>query len=161
MDQTNLNNTVYFFVLICAILITACKGSDPGKMSQINVLEITVSYTEPYCGGAPPTDEIIAKSKIEKSLASETLFISKSDPTDENILKFETDSDGIIKAELKEGHYFVFFPNKVNVKHANSISKACEKWALSPDGVLDVTTNKNTYKISLRKSCNPCESPNR
>lgn len=85
-----------FLIFSSVLLLASCKAQTP--------LNFTVTYTQPYCGGAKPTPEIIEESSQPKPYANFKLFfVSKKGKID----SAETDDKGILKITLKNGTYKV------------------------------------------------------
>lgn len=86
---------VFFLMLSFAVL------------AQKKSLALELSYYEPYCGGARPTDEILAEAQKPKPYAGrKVILISRSGKAD----TLTTDAKGKIKVKLKKGEYTLVEP---------------------------------------------------
>ena len=76
-----------------------CSCSSTKKWTSVQV-----EFYQDYCGGARPSEDMIAEYEKPKILANEELYlISESDKA----LKIKTDEQGLLKAKLSEGKYRV------------------------------------------------------
>ncbi len=74
-------------------------------VSQKKCVNIPITYTDPYCGGARPTKEIEAAAQTPKPYANKILVVvSESGKT----LVVKTNSTGILKLKLKAGSYKIY-----------------------------------------------------
>lgn len=81
-------------LLAFSFFTTSCKAQTS--------LNFTVTYTQPYCGGAKPTPEIIEESNQPKPYANFKLFfVSKKGKTDSAV----TDDKGVLRITLRNGNY--------------------------------------------------------
>lgn len=150
-------------LLLCSLfLITSCKSQIP--------VSFNVTYTQPYCGGAKPTPEIIEESNQSKPYANFKLFfVNKRGRLDSAI----TDDKGILKISLKNGTYKLMEGWKLkkgtpNGQPLSDYSLECLKteWGKSlqtisvvKGKVVATKTNPQPLKIHLDLPCDyavPC-----
>jgi len=74
-------------------------------ISQKKSLTLTITYTEPYCGGARPTKEIEEATQTPKPYAKKTVVIVSESG---KLCVVKTNSAGVLKVKLKEGSYKVY-----------------------------------------------------
>ena len=115
-------------------------------------VKIFVSYTNSYCGGARPTDEIINKYKASNKLSNFKIKLLNKKP-----ITFTTDSLGRIITKLRPGKYHIFLTEENNKKLFTNYDPTCVKMLKPPYGELLIEPGKNNYKINLHFPCNPCQ----
>lgn len=70
--------------------------------AQKKNIVLELSYYEPYCGGARPTEEILAEAQKPKPYAGrKVILVAKSGKVD----TLTTDARGKVKLKLKRGEY--------------------------------------------------------
>lgn len=119
-------------------------------------VRIHFSYTNSYCGGARPTDEIINKYKTPNKLSNFKIKLLNKKP-----ITFTTDSLGRIIAKLRPGKYRIFLTEENNKKLFTNYDPTCVKMLKPPYGELLIEPGKNNYKINLHFPCNPCQPNNK
>lgn len=68
-------------------------------------VEIPVTYTRPYCGGARPTEEIEKEAATPKPLIGATfIWLSATGKAD----SVRTDANGKLRLKLKKGNYKIY-----------------------------------------------------
>lgn len=70
--------------------------------SQNKLVRIEVGYHELYCGGARPSEEMIAEAQKTKPYANHTLVLINAK---NKACKVKTDKDGVLQIKLKDGKY--------------------------------------------------------
>lgn len=146
--------------------------SDTSHKAPYNT-KITISHFTPYCGGAAPDDEMLAR---QTSLQSNTIFILINHSTGEKT-NVKTDSEGVLYLNLAEGAYAIretykncsyeefyekhYQPN--SDYHQTSTDQDCYKnWWASNLGEIHITKSDslNKYEYMTSSACfvgrNPC-----
>lgn len=90
---------------------------------------IGVTYHESYCGGARPSDEMLAEIQKAKPYINQTLILI---PPKGKALKVKTDFSGIFRIKLKDGTYKVkeawrFNKSTPNGKPSSHFDNECLK----------------------------------
>lgn len=117
-------------------------------------VKIHVTFTNQYCGGAAPTDEILESYNKPQNLSDFIILIEGK-----KHFKVKTDSTGTVKVALKAGIYKVYLTKKTNEKLYTNYNPGCEKMLHNPYGKLQIESVKKEYELNLHFSCNPCELP--
>lgn len=151
-----------FILLSTLFLATSCK-------TQIS-LSFTVTYTQPYCGGAKPTPEIVEESNQPKPYPNFKLFfVSKKGKLDSAV----TDDKGLLKITLKNGTYKIMEGWKLKKGTPNGQplsdykleclktqwSKELQTFSIVKGKVLVTKTNPQPLKVHLDLPCDyavPC-----
>lgn len=86
-------------------LILLSVGSVYGQKKAVS---IKFSFTVPYCGGARPSQEILAEAEKPKPYANKTVIVvllqtGKADSA-------KTNPEGVLKLKLKKGDYKLYEP---------------------------------------------------
>lgn len=163
MKRSKLNTAILL------ILITV-QISCAQRKSKYYTVTGTVTTTQSYCGGARPTDEMLAQLKMPKPDAGRLLFIKSGKENVEAITaikSFTTDSLGNFKIKLKKGTYCIIeaYKSKSFVTQKNdSVSKWDSKCLFENYSQCDyqfTVTNKNIDNVNINffKPCpwaKPC-----
>ncbi|MCU0359650.1 MAG: hypothetical protein MUF75_02855 [Bacteroidia bacterium] len=146
--------TLLFVFLMLSLLLGAQK-----KRVTLELL-----FTEPYCGGARPSPEILEEAQKQKPFAGrKMILISKTGKVDTLL----TDAKGKIVVKLNKGEYTVFEPwryykSTFSGAPGNQFDQACLKaeWE-KPTLEIKVTRKKASimFKNELQNYCDwatPC-----
>ena len=142
---------------------------------------IEVLFTEQYCGGAEPTEEILQEMFEAKPMANQELYIAmQTGPhMHANQIKVKTDKAGILTASLDTGFYAIsIFPlitdapddaeeedspepkNTPEAPNPDQMKADCEaEWKRMAAVPIKIKGGQSAYKIIISKECNPCEEP--
>jgi hypothetical protein len=152
-------------ILIIGVILTiaSCAGK---KIIEPEGILFSANYTEEYCGGAPPSDELIESLMTPKPY-SDSIYLHQSAKRDDEGVKFAFNKNGqkdIIG--LVNGEYFVFLNAKrsreyyQNTVDNNLIDPNCmydfNQMIIEKIVVSDTTT---VIGFNIHKMCNPCEPP--
>ncbi len=114
-------------------------------------IEILLTQTSLYCGGAKPPDELLKKLNTPKPLIEKTVYIKKGDNNtfdSEVYLKVSSDTSGKIRFQLPAGKYFIVDESKKD--------SSCYYTLLKEYG----TATKNTPAVDKKCLKNWYEQPN-
>lgn len=161
-------------LILSALVLTFCIGKP--KPSKVNV-EGKLTFTESYCQGMRPTEEILAEKKRQKPLVGKKLYIRKgkyNDITTPIIAEVITDSAGIFKLNLPKGEYCLVNENKkdnsfymtIIKKHSKKtdfygeVNKEClDEWLKTPDVIFEVGTTKTSFSYNFHMPCEWARTP--
>lgn len=90
---------LFFF---CSFLLFACKQ---------NKQTVSLTYFQPYCGGARPTEEMEKDAATPKPYTSKKIILVSENGKVSNC---ETDDKGNLNLKLKDGVYKLYEPWKFN-----------------------------------------------
>jgi hypothetical protein len=156
------------FLILIVFALSFCIGKP--KPSKVNV-EGKITYTESYCQGMRPTEEILAEKRRQKPLAGKKLYIRKGKVnfiTTPIIAEVITDSAGIFKLNLPKGEYCLVADNKKDDSFYNSIinkhsrktdfygevNKEClDEWIKTPDLIFEVGATKTSISYNFHFPC--------
>lgn len=136
------------------------QSEGPAKM-------VTVSgvFSEEYCGGAPPTDEMVEEMEKEKPFTNQELHIYTIGLGEGEYFKVKTGSDGTFKKRLAPGSYFIYTMNKesydklIESTTDKHIKECLRAHFIAPISSFDVVKGETETEFFYRKMCNPCEPP--
>ncbi len=148
------------------------SGAEPParKATGKRTVSGKVVQTSDYCGGAAPTEEILAALRQEKPFPNKELFVRAGavNETSRPILqKFALDAQGNFTISLLPGDYCVVEGDKKdrlkvsesakgNQKEAASQTACLEKWRRTCDKTLEVgKQNLRGVVIKFHHTCNP------
>jgi len=136
----------YLPYLVC-LWVLATKNSS----AQTQIVEMRLTYKEPYCGGARPTPEILEELAKPRPYAGKTLiFVNQKNKVD----SVKTDNEGTFSYQVKPGKYRVYeawrFYRKTpdGTNHSN-YDKECLKKEWSKALYEIVVDGKNIKKTEL------------
>lgn len=174
------------YLLPVLVLTVGCKSKSSLVTDESKAITLQIEYTEQYCGGAAPTEEMEELMNQLRPYSNKPVYVSKFiDPvtyTDE--IKVDLDKAGIATLNLDSGLYVVSFyklvtpppvvedekptpdktqdvPEDPNPEIDQEERKDdCEmRWKRMNATPLKIVGGKTTYTIPMNKVCNPCEEP--
>jgi hypothetical protein len=149
----------YTLILTLAILVFSSCGNRK-KKKPIN---LTLFYTQQYCGGAAPDDEILEQYKMAKPY-TDTVYLHQSPDRQDEGVTVRLNKQGKAKLEgVSEGTYFAFRFPKMNMENikidpTKPGDPLCEHNYQSREMiVLNIESYTTDLSDTLRFSCNPCD----
>jgi hypothetical protein len=131
-----------------------------------------ITSTSSYCGGARPSDEMLADIATPRPFPSKTIYIKKGEVNSQKkkiVLVLTTDTNGRFQAKLPLGKYLIVDENKKDLKYYNQLLKkykvettnfeavdtvCLKKWYSKPDYVLKIdTAGVINININYHKEC--------
>lgn len=171
-------------MMFVSLLLAGCMGRNHSALnSHRQMIDITIqcTYTESYCGGAYPPDELLAELARPKPLGSTALHIRTSadnkNHTDAKlILSAITDAEGLVHITLPEGNYVLVFDDKKDrtryneilerysqkTQYTDAVDRKClQQWIETPELLLSVTAEGGrVFNVNHHKVCSwyaiPC-----
>lgn len=156
-----LRNVALCFATAMLLLVVGCKSNkqlNPPREDTLNV-EITVTQTASYCGGARPSEEILQELNSPTPSANTKVFIGRGAENTGHgfILETATDVDGKVRVELPSGDYYLVFETKTienktkllgafreETAYYSAMDVDClEIWFKQPDFFFSVEKNKS------------------
>ncbi len=145
---------------------------EEGSLAGTYPIQITITQTSNYCGGAAPPDELLNDLLPPKPLGDFAFFIrkGKTNIVAENVIASgKTNSEGLCHLQLPEGDYALVFADKKDkvyynklldeLKNGNEnfapIDKNClEKWLATPELIFTVSKDgPNRFEINVHHHC--------
>lgn len=157
--------------------LNACKTQkgaidDPNGSNQVNsqdaparMVTITGLFSEEYCGGAPPSDEMVEEMEREKPFANQTLHIYTLGLGEGEYFKLKTDDNGQVKKRLKPGRYLVYpitkeaYDKLIESTTDRHLKECYRAHYVAPIAAFDIVKGDEEAQFIYRKMCNPCEEP--
>ncbi len=124
------------------------------SVAQSKKVKVHVTFTNQYCGGARPTEEIEEEVNTPRNLHDVHLVLKGK-----KHCKAATDSLGNFSLPLKPGKYKFYLSYHKNDAHEANYDPTCKKMKDMSFGELTVEKGKFDYAVNLRFPCNPCELP--
>lgn len=87
-------------LIFCLLLFTGTVS-----FSQKYTVSLTVTYIEPYCGGARPSPEMEENARTPKPYSLQTIYLVNSKGKK---IKAKTDADGKLNIKLNLGTYKLY-----------------------------------------------------
>jgi len=118
--------------------------------SQKTKVEFVITYTQPYCGGARPSEEIQKEAEKPKPYAGMTLVVVNEK---NKIDSLKTDDRGTFRKNLKKGTYKVYEAWRYNLYTPNNqqielFDKTCliNEWQKP---VLQIKVERKTFNLTI------------
>lgn len=133
-------------ILVLIVLLT-CFIS----LAQKKPVEVDVVYTQSYCGGARPTDEMLAEIQKPKPYANKKMYVI-SEKGKKSVVK--TTSAGNFKIKLAQGNYKLMEVWRVKKQSPNgaplgNFDKECLKPEWSKE-VMQIKVTKEKVTLELK-----------
>lgn len=138
-----------FFLITIFTFIQFCMFSQ-------QKVKVFVSYTNCYCGGARPTEEILAKYNTPRKLAKFKIKL-----VGQKTELVTTDTAGYFIKKLKPGKYSIFLTEEKNKNISINYEPSCSKMLTMNYGELNIQKKTSNYVVNLYFPCNPCQLNNK
>ena len=126
--------------------------------TSCNLVQGTLTYTNRYCGGARPSDEMLAEYATPQNLTSTTIYLKRK-KGGKIIYKIVADKDGKFKKCIKPGKYFLYMSKYYDKNLALNFNPKC-KMAWHSYGEVEILNRaKKLYLIDMHFDCDPCSPP--
>jgi hypothetical protein len=148
------NMRLSLLVLLSFVVLTAQKCDD----SANHVVEINLTQTESYCGGAAPPDELIKHLNTPKPFIGKRAYVF-------NDLKACVDSfypthDTMFKTALKQGDYTVHLvPELLKTNGMLSEDERCLMEFKQRVVSMFEISGDTSLTVNIYFGCNPCLEP--
>ena len=145
------------FVLFA--MLQSCSSSK-NSTNQDSMVDITITSTSNYCGGAKPPEDLIARLKEPKKYSGKEIIFSTTEQLGDGHKMLKTDDNGMISLSLEEGTYYLFLPEKLSAKlTTGGDADRCAQWKKTANGSFVVTKGMNAVDVNVHQTCNPCGAP--
>lgn len=145
------------------------QAQDPSEGLRVDIL---VTQTESYCGGAAPSKEVEDRLFTPVPLGGKKMFLKKgsvNNPDQKALAEFTTSRSGTIMTYLPEGTYLLVDEKKatrdyykklaqeyaMETKNFKAINMQClDEWVATPDLVFTVAKGKPlSVSVNYNKDC--------
>jgi hypothetical protein len=159
--------------IICLALLSFNQADTKKKIKKFPIFG-TVTSTASYCGGARPSDEILAQAATPQPIPKKKIYIKKGDINsfDSNVLLvLTTDDKGNFHAKLAPGKYLVVDSTKKDLTYYNMLLKTyknqtvsyepidtlcLKEWYMKPNGVFEVLGSEvKDISVNFHTPCYP------
>jgi hypothetical protein len=161
-------------IILLAVLVLGCVDKKFVATPNAGMLEVVVqlNYTESYCGGARPTEEMLAEMSQPKPMVCERLYLRKGivNNIDEPVIASEiTDNSGKAIFHVKPGQYCVVRASKSDNAQSEKWKKellkgnelyapldmdCLKKWLATPELIIEVGENGPLkFELLINKPC--------
>jgi hypothetical protein len=134
---------------------TVAKAADTVPAEPTFPVGFKVQFTRAYCGGARPSEEIVADYNSPKALTNSTLKLKNHFTGKEYFLN--TGSGGSGTVDLEEGKYDVFFTEKIDAGLSTGFDPKCDLWQDQLLQTIKVSAASPQSSINVHFICNPCD----
>jgi len=156
MKNRTMFNAIFSAVIMVSVLGCTTQKNGTSNSSAIEV-NLNVTITSNYCGGAAPSDKMVEGLKAPKKFSNQNFHISTKKGLEENMKEVKTSAAGNLKTSLNKGTYYVFLPQKISAKHSSKdrSEKECIDWKNTPNGTFVVSDDSNV-SFNIHKTCDAC-----
>ncbi|MBK5286140.1 MAG: hypothetical protein JJE25_12130 [Bacteroidia bacterium] len=142
------------------ILVTLFSISSHAQNSApYNLVQGKLIFKQSYCGGARPSEEMLAYYDSLRPLSNTTIYLSRK-IGGKNIYKLVSDGKGNFKKCARAGKYFIYMSKDYDQSVLSNFNPDCAKWMKSNFGELEIIDGgKKLYNITLHFGCDPCSPP--
>ncbi len=131
--------------------VAPVPSKNEGTSKEVIVNEGIVYCSRPYCGGARPTEEIIAEKKKSVLLTNTTLKMKNKAGVEYVVT---TNDKGIFRSGIPAGQYDVYLTEKTNKAIYNASPETCENCLTEPMGYVTIREGQQaSFTIHFR--CGP------
>lgn len=134
---------------------TVAKVIDTVVVEPTYKTSFRVLYTSSYCGGARPSEEMLAEYATPKLLTVSWIKFRNHFSGKEYIL--QTNAEGIAETEMEEGKYDVFLTKDINPKLSTGFDPKCKLWTDQLLLTIKVTSSGKMQDVTIHFICNPCD----
>lgn len=123
----------------------------PQPPKEVVVNEGIVYYTLPYCGGARPSEEIIAEKKKSRLLTNSTLKLKNKSGVEYLVT---TNDKGIFRSGIPAGVYDVYLTKKTNKELYNVSPETCKDCLTKPMAYVEIRNGQQSSFV-IHFACGP------
>lgn len=116
---------------------------------------LTVYYTTSYCGGARPSQEIVAGHETPRLFASSSLRLKNHHTGKEYYIK--TSAGGTANYEFEEGKYDVFLTEDIRPSLNTGFDPKCAAWKQQLLRTVKIGPDTKVQDVNIHFVCNPCD----
>ncbi|HTF02457.1 MAG TPA: hypothetical protein VK826_00465 [Bacteroidia bacterium] len=121
-------------------------------------VELTIYFTRNYCGGARPSEEMLADLQTPRLLTKSILRLKNHHSQKEYTCK--TNGSGKADLTLEAGKYDVYLTKDINSALNTGFYPDCKIWQEKPLFTIKVTPDRKSFSATINFECNPC-NPNK
>ena len=162
---------VFTLHILCLILLSFNSAQSERKVKKYSVAGV-ITGTSNYCGGARPSDEMLADIATPKPIPNKKIYIKKGEINsfkNKILLTLITDSAGKFQAKLPPGKYLIVDGDKKDMTYYNQLLKehkeqtknfdavdstCLNEWYLKPDFTFEVKhTEIKNISVNYHKAC--------
>ncbi len=142
------------YALIIIAMFSHCRA---GKQTVLTYKTIAIDYSEMYCGGAAPPDEMITEMATMKPLANNEIMVYLNSKDAKPII-YKTNSEGKITLKTNDiTQIFVSIYHSAEVYTRQKEMYNCYKKFIADNLLIVDMINQDTLiKLATIKQCNPC-----
>ena len=145
--------------IILAVIATAifsqCRTK---KQTQVANKTVCIHFTENYCGGAAPPDEMIQEMRKMKPFANQQIEVFKSNSDDFKPQIYKTNDKGEVILPLSLGNqvFISCYPSDENYALKPKKQDCYRKFITNNLIMADLTAKDSIVNLFIDIQCNPC-----
>jgi len=147
--------------LFLLVTLCQCKSKKNTVAAAKLYKTVTILYSEEYCGGAAPSEELLSEMLKMKPLINSEVNVYKSNSTDLKPLLLKTNENGEVNIPIKLGNqvFISLYPPITDYKLGKYLHQCYKDFILAHLVMVDLSSEKNKFDINTRIECNPCVPP--
>jgi hypothetical protein len=156
--------------LLFTLLISTTTIAKGKKKSKSIIVQGTLTTTSNYCGGAVPTDDIVAELAIPKPKPNAVIYIGKQGAKRSTYKKVISNANGKFTIKLSAGTYCIIeeyktkpFVPPINTKTVVYNTACLKQKYLQADYTFTISANNNMVNYNKHLVCKwqtPCTTFN-
>ena len=151
-----------YFLLFAFCLLLFCNlamAQAHDSLSAFNNIQGTLKFNQRYCGGARPSEELLAMFDSIRPLPNTMVYLARK-KGGKFIYKLFTDKNGNFHKRIRAGKYFVYMSKQYDHEVLFDFNSHCGKWMKHAFAEVEIINGENkTYSLLLRFGCDPCSPP--
>lgn len=159
MRITSIASGEFFFLLFICCLSYAANAQTKDSLQPYNDVQGRLTFNQSYCGGARPSEEMLAQYDSIRPLPNTTVYLART-KGGKFIYKISSDEKGKFKKKMRAGKYLVYLSRNYSKEALPYFNPKCTKWMKSVFAEVEVINGgKKLYNINLHFGCDPCSPP--
>ena len=134
---------------------TATATAIDTTAERLFTTRLEFTFTSSYCGGARPTEEIIANKNTPRPLRNSTLLLKNH--FNGKSYSCTTNDDGVCQTSITEGKYDIYLTTGINPKLGTGFDGKCSLWRNKVMYTVKITDDGKLRSVPVHFECNPCD----
>ena len=142
-------------VVILGSLFSQCRTK---KQTIVATKTVCINYSENYCGGAAPSDEMIQEMRKMKPFANQEIEVFKSNSADLKPQIYKTNEKGEVVLPLSFGNqvFISCYPSAENYNLKPKKQDCYREFIINHLIMADLTAKDSIVYKFIDIQCNPC-----
>ncbi len=141
--------------IIATAFFSQCRTK---KQTVVGTKTVCINYTETYCGGAAPPEEMLREMRKMKPFANQQIAIYKSNSDDFKPYMYKTNENGEVTLPMNLGNqvFISCYPTAENYTLKPKKKDCYREFIINNLKMADLTSRDSIVKLYIDIQCNPC-----